>query len=144
MTQVRAAKAPEPSPQSPRPIRVACRSRPDGRVAVVVKVLPVSDADVERGVFVDLVQAATDPGVRRAEKLAALARAPSPARGKGKRAITSFRIAPAQHLVTGESETFRSELTLPSASIDGSSWFLRGRFATSSGDELRSMWVRLS
>jgi len=64
------------------------------------------------------------------------------AHGK-KRAITSHQIAPAQHLVMGQSERFRSEIALPAASAAGWSWFVRGRFATADGEDLRSKWVRV-
>lgn len=137
MTQVRATKAAAPSPQSPRPIRVACRPTPGGRLAIVLKVMPVHDAAAERGVFVDFVMATADPAARRAERLT---RTKTP----GRRAITSHRIAPARKLVGGEPETFRTELELPTQSVTGSAWFVRGRIATAGGDELRSSWVQVT
>lgn len=151
-----------------RPVRVSCTPRADGSVAVVVRVVPDANSHADRGVFVDFVHAASrrtrgdvpiavvlEPDRAASDEAPAMPANDNPARvvttahittseGGDKPVIRTKRIAPAQQLVAGRTETFRGEIILPATSIEGRSWFVRGRFADTRSEGLRSRWVRVS
>lgn len=61
-----------------------------------------------------------------------------------KRGWLSSQIARSVKLTVGQAESFRADIALPPPAPPGESWYIRGRFAASTGQGLRSGWQRLA
>lgn len=61
-----------------------------------------------------------------------------------KRGWLSSQIARSVKLTIGQAESFRADIAKPPAAPPGESWYIRGRFAASAGQGLRSGWQRLA
>jgi hypothetical protein len=134
----------------PRAVTIECAKPENGRLPVTVMVVPVTDADIKGGVFVDFRAGAqasdSDHGHvsrfdRGDEAVAALAAkeakdaadardgdageaaAPAPDKrsdASGKHPIISLQIGKAMKLTVGQAESFRAEVAMPAPHADDS------------------------
>ncbi len=140
----------------------------DGRLPVTVTVTPLADLDAGGGVFVDLRRGtkhvdvkvpANRPTVHSAgnaaidelatqEEAGASAEsardAATAAQKSAAGALTlSRQISPGCKLTLGPAETYRAEVSLPPDFDAADGWFVRCRFVSPDGNDLKSAWLRV-
>lgn len=57
--------------------------------------------------------------------------------------LMSHQIAEGLKLTVGQAETFRADVAMPQPSPGGEGWYIRGRFQTVDGRDLKSSWQRV-
>jgi len=57
--------------------------------------------------------------------------------------IVTHQIAKAGRFTTGQSETFRAEVSMPSGKDELGAWYFRGRIGTAGGHDVHSMWQKV-
>ena len=164
-------KRPEPT-LAPSSVSITHAASHDGRLPLTVTVTPLADLDASGGVFVDLrkgtkrVEAGASPNAEAQVELpdrpwtiaagdAAIAELAALETGTfadlAKAQKTAFDAAQAlSHqigkgckLTVGQAETYRVEVALPPDFDAADGWFVRCRFVSPDGDDLKSDWLRV-
>ena len=144
----------------------------DGRLPLTVTVTPLADLDASGGVFVDLRKGTKHVDVTPNQDLdvhlelpdrprniaagdAAIAELAALESDAFADAVTAQKAAfdarqPLSHqigkgckLTTGQAETYRAEVALPPDFSAADGWFVRCRFVSPDGHELKSAWLRV-